>query len=35
MAVEIIAETVQLLGSASDAQADPRAHARESGGSPV
>ena len=28
-AVEIIAETVQFLGSASDAQADPRAHARE------
>ena len=28
-AVEIIAETVQFLGPASDAQADPRAHARE------
>jgi single-strand DNA-binding protein len=28
-AVEIIAETVQFLGPASDAHADPRAHARE------
>ena len=28
-AVEIIAETVQFLGPASDAQAEPRAHARE------
>ena len=28
-AVEIIAETVQFLGLASDVQADPRAHARE------
>jgi single-strand DNA-binding protein len=30
-AVEIIAESVQFLGSASDAHAEPRAHAREPG----
>jgi len=28
-AVEIIAENVQFLGPASDAQAEPRVHARE------